>query len=135
MGVQSARNINISVNAVALECYADNFALNVNQEITKTDAFCYSGPRNSVGSYTWDSDFSGPWDGASGTLDDTIYGLLGSTGQAYVFQPCGTSGTPSTPEYQGTVILQSYSIKGAIGQSITHQTKLMGNSALARDAT
>ncbi len=135
MGIRPARDINISVNTVALECYADNFSFNLNQEISKTDVFCATGPRNAVGNYTWDTDFSGPWDGASGTLDDTIWGLVGSTGQAWVFQPCGTSGTPSTPEYQGTVILQSYSIKGAVGQSITHATKLMGNSAVARDAT
>lgn len=135
MGVQPARNINISLNSVAMECYADNFSMNVKQEIGKTDAFCYAGPRNVVGSYTWDTDFSGPWDGASGTLDDTVWGLLGSTGQAWIFQPTGATGGPSSPEYSGTVILDSYSIKGAVGNSITHQTKLMGNSALTRDAT
>lgn len=135
MGVRSSRDINFSINAVALECFADNYTMNVNQEISKTDAFCYAGPRNIVGSYTWDTDFSGPWDGASGALDETVWGLVGSTGQPWIFQPCGTTGAASTPEYSGTVILQSYSIKGSVGNSITHQTKLMGNSALARDAT
>lgn len=135
MGVRSSRDINLSINAVALECYADSWSFNVNQEITKTDAFCYTGPRNAVGSYAWDAEFSGPWDGASGTLDDTVWAMIGSTGQNLIFQPCGTTGTPSTPEYQGSVMLASYSIKGAVGQSITHATKLMGNGAIARDAT
>lgn len=135
MALIASRNMDLTVNSVALECYANNFEQALEQNMVDVTTFCDAGPRSLVDSYTWNAQLSGPNDFASGALDATIFGLVGNAGVAYAFQPTGGTADTNSPEYDGTVVLQSYSIRAAVGQAITHQTRLMGNSALTRDVT
>ena len=135
MSVRPARDADITVNAIAVECYAADFEMSYTNTLSDAAAFCDDGPRQVVANNNWGFNFGGPWDGASGAIDDTIFPLRSSTGFAWIFQPTGSSGAASTPEYQGTVVLGSYSIRGGLNTHITHQVQLAGNSSITRDAT
>ena len=135
MTVRPARDGDITANAIALECYAADAEFTYQNQLSDAAGFCDDGPRNVVANNSWGFNFSGPWDGASGAIDDTIFPLRSSTGFAWVFQPTGTSGAASTPEYSGTVVLGAYSIRGNLNGHWTHNTQFVGNSSIVRDAT
>lgn len=133
MAKLAARDVDLTLNAVALECYLDNLTFNVKQETPDVTAFCDSGPRRLAGNYDWDESLSGPNDYAAGALDATVYGLLGSAGVAQTLEPTGSPAGASTPTYSGSVVLGSYSQSFAVGQGAKHTTQLLGTTALARN--
>lgn len=135
MSVRPARDGDFTINAVAVECYLSDVAMDYANTLSDAAGFCDDGPRNVVANNTWGFNLSGPWDGASGAIDDTVFPLRGSTGFTARFEPTGSTGAASTPEYSGTVVLQSYSIRGSLNGHWTHNTVLAGNSSLTRDAT
>lgn len=134
MAARAARDIDVTLNAVAVEGWINNFSLGIEQETPAVTAFADQGPRVVVGNYNWNSEIAGPWDGAAGAIDATLWGLVGSTGVSYSAELTGTTGAVNAPEYTGTVVLGSYTIRGAVGQPITYQARLAGNSSLIRDA-
>lgn len=135
MTIRPARDGDVSLNSVAVECYITDFEQTYENALSDGAGFCDDGPRMVVANNNWGANLSGPWDGASGAIDDTIFPLRASTGFAYLFQPTGSSGAASTPEYSGTVVLRSYAIRGNLNGHWTHNTQLAGNSSLTRDAT
>lgn len=132
MAKQPAKNANISINSVALEDDINSFTLNVDQEIPEVTSFADAGPRVVVGNYNWGLDIDGNADFASGQSDATLFGLLGSTGVASAVDPTGASAATNDPNYDGTVVLESYSISGSVGGAIEFSASLAGNSALTR---
>lgn len=135
MSVTPAKSGDISINSVAVECYAQEFTQAYTNQLGDVGNFCSSGPRQLVGNNNWTVDMSGPNDFSSAAYDDTIFPLRSSSGFAYQFQPTGASGAASSPEFNGTVVLASYTIRGSNGGAWMHQTQFAGNSSLARDAT
>lgn len=135
MGVTPAKNGDITINSVAVECFAQEFTQAYTNKLADVGNFCSSGPRQLVGDNNWTADMSGPNDFASAQYDDTLFPLRSSSGFSYSFQPTGTTGAASTPEYLGTVVLASYTIRGSNGGAWMHQTQFAGNSSLQRDAT
>ena len=135
MTVRAARDGDLTLNSVALECYVADFEQTYENSLSDAAGFCDDGPRQIVANNNWGANFSGPWDGASGAIDDTLFPLRTSTGFAYVFQPTGSTGAASTPEYSGTVVLRNYSIRGSLNGHWTYAAALAGNSSIIRDAT
>lgn len=135
MAKRASANINYSVNAVALECQLTSIAKNVKQEVVKVDGFCSVGPEKIVGNYDHDTQLEAFWDGAAGQIDATLFGMLGSAGVATVFQPTGSGPDTNDPNYLTNEVLESYSIKGSVGQPISCSATLQGNAALTRDVT
>jgi hypothetical protein len=135
MAVTPAKLGDISVNSVAVECNAQEFSFVYSNQLADVGTFCSSGPRQLVGNNTWNVDMSGPNDFTSAAYDDTIFPLRNSSGFAFQFQPTGSTGAAATPEYNGTVVLAGYTIRGSNGQAWMHQTQFAGNSSIARDAT
>lgn len=132
MAKMPAKNINVTLNAVAVEAYADNVSLDVTQELPKVTSFADAGPRVATGNYDWKSGLSGAADFAAGTQDATIFGLLGSAGVAIGLDPTGATAGASDPNYDGTVCLASYGWSGSVGGAVTWKAELQGNSALTR---
>lgn len=133
MAKQPAKNVNIAVNAVALEDDINNFTLNVDQETAVTTAFADAGPRRVVGNYDYNADVAGAADFASGQSDATLFGLVGSAGVALAIDPTGQSAGANDPNYDSTsVVLSSYKLSGATGGAVEFSATLQGNAALAR---
>lgn len=127
-----AKNINVTLNSVAIEDDLSSSAMNVTQETPVVTSFADAGPRRVTGNYDYDFDHGGFPDFASGQSDATIFGLVGSTGVAQGWDPTGGSVGANDPHYDSTVVLGSYSISGSTGGAVTFSAKVLGNSALTR---
>lgn len=128
-----ARNMNYSIGGVAIECYINNLSRDNTQEIIVTTGFCDSGPRRTVGNADWGTSIDGPNDFASGSVDATLFGLIGDAdGAATIFQPTGNAAGANDPNYTGSEVLDSYSIKGGLGQLVSYSAKLSGSTAQTR---
>lgn len=132
MAKLSAVKPNWTINSVALEDELNSISLNLKQETAKVDGLSSTGPERVVGNYDWDASGDGSFDGAASQGDATIFGLLGSAGVASAFDPTGASAGASDPNYDGTVVLASYSIKAAVGGAVTYSVAFEGASALTR---
>lgn len=137
MGKRPAKVSNISIGGVALEGYAANISLDATQELPNVTAISDLGPRVVVGNYDYKVGVDGNNDFASGALDATVWGSIGSTAvHALDFQPTGTTETADDPSYNATdVCLASYSIKAAVGGAVTFTAQYQGNSSMARNTT
>lgn len=128
----AAKVMNLSIGGVALEGYTTEIEQSLTQETPDSTALSDDGPRVVPANYGWGSSFGGGADFASGASDATIFGDLADTGEAYVLQPTGNAAGASDPNYTGTVVLQSYTIRGSNGQIVTFNATYTGNSALTR---
>lgn len=136
MAKQPAKNVNISINSVALEDDIDNFTLSVEQEVPVVTSFADAGPRRVVGNYDYELEVSGKPDFASGQSDATLFGLVGSTGVATAVDPTGATAGANDPNYDSTsMVLESYKISGEVGGAVEFEATLQGNAALSRAVT
>ena len=128
----SAKNVNITVNSVALEDEINSFTLNQEQETPEVAGLSADGPERVAGNYDWSLDIDGFWDGAASQGDATLHGLIGAAVVAVGVDPTGNSASSSDPNYDGNVLLGSYSISGAVGGAVTYSATLQGAGALTR---
>ena len=131
----AAAKANLSVNAVALEGELNDISLDIKQEVIKVDGFTQSGPEKVVGNYDWSFKLAGNSNFSSGQGDATVFALLGSAGVAQDFDPTGAVAAANNPHYTGTVVLEDYSIKAAVGAATKYSVGLSGASALTRAVT
>jgi hypothetical protein len=128
-----AKDVNISINSVALEDDIDNFVLGIDQELPPVTALADAGPRVVTGNYDYGLDIDGAADFASGQSDGTLFALIGSAGVAMAVDPTGDAAGANDPNYDATLVcLASYKLSGAVGQRVSFAAGLKGNSALAR---
>ncbi len=132
MAKKAAKSINFALATIAIEDELTSADLSLTQEVVKVDGFSSVGPERVVGNYDWSIGLDGSFDGVAAQGDATIFAALGSAGVASAFDPTGAAAGANDPNYDGTVVLASYSIKGSVGQAVTYTAKLEGTSALAR---
>lgn len=133
MAKLAARNLNHTLNSVALEDEYSNSALNITQETPVVTTFADAGPRRIVANYDYNISAQGFCDFASAQGDATIFGLVGSSGVASGWDPTGNAAGANDPNYDSTsMVLESYSITAAIGNAMTYQYQIAGNAALSR---
>ncbi len=132
MAKQPAKNLNLSINAVAVEDDFQSIGLDITQETPDVTSFADAGPRVVVGNYGWSLNVDGTLDFASGQSDATLFAMIGSSGVAADLDPTGATAGANAPHYTGTVVLSSFSISSRVGGAITGSAKLPGNSALTR---
>lgn len=133
MAKKAARDANITVNSVSIEDDVNSFSLDVKQEVIDVTAFADAGPRRLTGNYDYGLSVEGAADFAASQSDATLYGMVGSSGVAVAVDPTGASADANNPNYDSTsMVLESYSLKGAVGAAVTFSAQLQGNSALDR---
>lgn len=133
MAKMPAKNLNVTLNAVAIEDDLNDSSLNIPQETPVVTSFADAGPRRLVGNYDYDFDLAGHPDFASGQSDATIFGMIGSAGVAIGWDPTGASAGVNDPNYDSaSVVLTSYSISAAVGGAVSFSANVAGNAALSR---
>lgn len=133
MAKQPGRNLNWTVNSVALEDDTNSVALNITQEELVVTSHADAGPRRLAGNYDYTEQAEGFPDFAASQSDATLFGLIGSSGVAVGFDPTGATAAANDPNYDSTsMILTAYSITSAVGSPATFSATLAGNSALSR---
>lgn len=125
---------NFSLSSVALEDELDKIDLKIDQETIKVDGFSSAGPERVVGNYDYTASIGGNADFAASQGDATIWALVGdANGGAVAFDPTGATAGASDPNYDSTaMVLKSYQISAAVGQSVKYTAELEGAAALAR---
>lgn len=133
MAKQPAKNLNWSINSVAIEDDLDGSSLNITQETPVVTGFADAGPRRVVGNYDYDLSGEGTADFASAQSDATIFGLVGSAGVASAWDPTGATAGANDPNYDATsVVLTSYKLDAKTGAAVRMSFSVAGNSALSR---
>ena len=121
-----------TLNSVALEASLKSAELKFEQENIDVSGFQATGRPQVVGNYGWSQSLQGNWDGASGSVDATIFGMVGSAGVTANFDPTGAEAGSNDPNYDGTVVLKSYSISCKLGAAVEFSADLTGSGALTR---
>lgn len=133
MAKQPAKNINIAIGAVVIEDDVSSSRLGITQEVPEVTSYADAGPRRVVGNYDWSLGLEGFPDFASGQSDATLFALVGDAdGAASAYDPTGAAAGANDPNYDGTIVLESYEIAGAVGGPVTFSASLPGTSALTR---
>ncbi len=132
MAKKAARKWTASVNSVALAGYIDSVSLKIDQETPETTQLGDTGPRRVSGNYDHTTSLSGKFDGAAGTVDATLFGLIGSAGVAVDHGPTGAVAGADDPHYTSTVVLGSYQISSQVGGAVEYSAELPGTAALTR---
>ena len=111
----AARDMDVTINSVALESYVDTFSLNVKPEAPVVTTFADAGPRRVQANYDWDQSMGGANDFASGGLDATIFALVSAGAVAQTIETTGAVAGASAPTYTGSSILTSYQLSWGVG--------------------
>lgn len=132
-----AKVANFSVASVAIEDELDKIDFKIEQETIKVDGFSSTGPERVVGNYDYTASIGGNADFAASQGDATLFALVGdANGGAVAFDPTGNSAGANDPNYDSTaMVLKSYSISAAVGQSVKYSAELEGAAALARSVS
>ena len=133
MAKQAAKNVDISINSVALEDDIDDFSLDIEQELPVVTSLADAGPRRLAGNFDFGLDIAGSADVAASQSDATLFALVGSAGVALDLETTGAAAGSNDPNYEATsMVLASYKLSGKVGGPLTFSASLKGNSALSR---
>lgn len=124
------------LTGTAIEDELSSISLDVRQQIISVDGLSAAGPERVQANYDWSVSLEGAFDGASGQGDDLLFDLVATTsGSGTIgFEPTGVTNTANNPNYDGSVFLETYSIKSAVGAATTYSATLQGATALTRNA-
>lgn len=128
----SAIKPNVTLNSVAIEDELTSGTLNLKQETTLVSGISSVGPERVVGNYDFNFSGDGNSDFATSQGDATIFAMLASAGVALAVDPTGNTAAAGDPNYDSTVVLDSYAIKFAVGGAVNYTVSLLGASALTR---
>lgn len=132
MAKLAAVQVDLDLNGTAQEAALTGLTFDLRQQVLTAEGLTGSGPQRVQGNYDWTISLEGSWDGASGQADDLLLGLLGSTSGWTDLSPAGTTASPSTPLYDGGVLLGRYTLRASSRSGTKYGATLEGNGALLR---
>jgi len=134
MAKVSVVGIDFSINSVPFEDDLQSLSLDVTQEMLVTTSFSDAGPRRLVGNYDYSHSLGGAVDFTDAQSDATLFAMIANE-RAIIFEPLGTTAGASSPVYNSTCDLASYTISCSSGAPIMFDATLQGSSAMDRDVT
>lgn len=123
-----------TINSVNLTAYVKSVTITYEAETPEKTA-SGDNPREYLpGLQNWTADVEFNQDYTAGTVDATLFAIItGGAAVAIALKADDAATGPNNPEYQGSVILTSYTpIGGSIGEVLTTPTSLQGSGTLTR---
>lgn len=113
-------NAYVTVNSVDVSDHVASVTLNSSIDVIETTAFGTSGARSRIGGLADNSiTLEFHQDYASGSIEATIYPLLGTT-TSVVVKPNGSSTSATNPSYTATALVSEWTpLNGAVGELAT----------------
>jgi hypothetical protein len=113
-------NAYVTVNSVDVSDHVASVTLNSSFDVVETTAFSSTAARTRIGGLQDNSiTLEFHQDYASGSIEATIYPLLGST-TSVVVKPNGSSTSTTNPSYTATVLVSEWTaLNGAVGELAT----------------
>lgn len=129
------RNAYVWINGVDLSDDCAELTFNYGSETLDETAFGDTTRINKGGLYTWSLDLKFHQDFASGSVDATLWSLVGTT-TCFEFRPDNSCSTTINPRYSGIGVLSNYpAIGGAVGTLLDVPATIVSASAITRSAT
>lgn len=129
----------IVVNSVNLSSWCRSLTINYEAEMLDDTTMGTSGTRsNRPGLKNWSVDASFLQDFAAGSVDATLFPLIGAVPFPITMKPTSGAVSATNPEYQGNAVLESYPpIAGEVGAlgTVDAAFRSGGGSPLVRDVT
>jgi len=113
-------NAYVTVNSVDVSDHVASVTLNSSIDVVETTAFSTTAARTRIGGLADNSiTLEFHQDYASGSIEATIYPLLGTT-TSVVVKPNGSTTSASNPAYTSTVLVSEWTpLNGAVGELAT----------------
>ena len=113
-------NAYVTVNSVDVSDHVASVTLNSSIDVVETTAFSTTAARTRIGGLADNSiTLEFHQDYASGSIEATVYPLLGTT-TSVVVKPNGSSTSASNPAYTSTVLVSEWTpLNGAVGELAT----------------
>jgi hypothetical protein len=113
-------NAYVTVNSVDVSDHVASVTLNSSIDVVETTAFGTTGARTRIGGLADNSiTLEFHQDYASGSIEATVYPLLGTT-TTVVVKPNGSSTSTTNPSYTSTVLVSEWTpLNGAVGELAT----------------
>ena len=113
-------NAYVTINSVDVSDHVASVTLNSSIDVVETTAFSSTAARTRIGGLA-DNSISLEFhqDYASGSIEATVYPLLGTT-TTVVVKPNGSSTSATNPSYTATVLVSEWTpLSGAVGELAT----------------
>ncbi len=122
------------INAVVLSDHCRSVTITYEAEDIDTTAMGTAGSREHLaGLKGWSAELEFQQDHAAGSVDATLFPLLGAAAFAVEFRPTSAAVSATNPKFTGNAILLSYSpIAGEVGEYSTTSVPLSGSGILTR---
>lgn len=113
-------NAYVTVNSVDVSDHVASVTLNSSIDVVETTAFGTTGARTRIGGLADNSiTLEFHQDYASGSIEATVYPLLGTT-TTVVVKPNGTTTSATNPSYTATALVSEWTpLNGAVGELAT----------------
>lgn len=131
----SAKDSDLSINAVAIEDEINSTELAIDVDLPEVTAFADVAKVSVEGKYGWNLSVEGSADLAASQGDATIFALLGGGSVTTIYTPGGGAEGANNPDYTGSVFLESYRLRSAVGEAVSYSAQFRGSGALTRDVT
>ncbi len=125
-------NVDYTLDSLAIEDELSNVSQTVNQQVSPVTAFADVAEEFVEGKYGWTHELSGAYDPAASQGGAKVFSLIGAGEKAVGFDPTGTTAGANDPNYDGNVLMETYTIDAPVDGPVTFRVSLRGNGALAR---
>lgn len=117
MAIQVITDAFVTINAVNLSDHVKSCTLSYEAEMQDVTAMGTAGTRTNIpGLKNWSLTLELEQDYAAGSVDATLFALMGASAFAIILRPNSAAKGASNPEFTGTAVLESYNpISGSVG--------------------
>lgn len=129
------KDAEVFINAVDLSDHVLSLTVNYEADLQEDTAMSSTFTRSRVaGLLDWSMDIKFKQDFDSGSVDETLFSLVGAAAFAISAMANRTNGVgPTNPKFNGNALIQTYPpLTGDVGQLNTITAKFMGVGALTR---
>ena len=137
MAFVAGKGYKVKISSTDVSAYLTNVSQPLTKDALETTTF-QSNSRNFIeGLKNATISISGRWDGATGTLDETLYNAYNNSSLvAFKLNPTGVATfTTSAPGYTGNMLVTNYEHSAAFDGVVSFSASLQVSGAVTRDTS
>ena len=136
MAVQNFYNAHVTINSVDLSDHVESVKLEYKADMLEKTAMSNGEHRFIAGIKEWSLEVTLFQDYAVGSVDATLWALVGAAAVAFVVRPDAGAQSTTNPTYAGSIVFEGYEpVSGGVGTLQKVNAKFRAASALSRTAT
>lgn len=133
MGKFVLKDAFLSINGSDLSDHVQSVTLNYTGDLQESTAMGDGSRQRLSGLLDWSLDITFRQDFASGSVDDTLFDLVGGDPFPVIIRPTSAPVGPTNPSFSGNALIQTYPpIAGEVGVTANTTVNIQGNGTLTR---